>query len=140
MIRKFETKDLLEVMELWLSTNIQVHDFISRDYWVDNFDIVKGILPDAEIYVYEIDDKIKAFLGIDNGYIAGIFVSDEMQSKGIGKQLLEKAKELYSELSLTVYQKNIKAINFYQREQFIIKQEQIDENMGEIEYLMVWSK
>jgi putative acetyltransferase len=140
MIRKFETKDLLEVMELWLSTNIQAHDFISRDYWVGNFDIVKGILPDAEIYVYELDDKIKAFVGIDNGYIAGIFVSDEMQSKGIGKQLLEEAKELYSELSLAVYQKNIKAVNFYQREQFIIKQEQIDENTGEIEYLMVWSK
>lgn len=32
MIRKFETKDLLEVMELWLSTNIRAHDFISRDY------------------------------------------------------------------------------------------------------------
>jgi len=140
MIRKFETKDLLEVMELWLSTNILAHDFISRDYWVENFDMVKDILPDAEIYVYEIDDKIKAFIGIDKGYIAGIFVSNEMQSKGIGKQLLEKAKELYSELSLTVYQKNIKAVNFYQREQFINKQEQIDENTGEIEYLMVWSK
>lgn len=140
MIRKFETKDLLEVMELWLSTNIQAYDFISRDYWVGNFDIVKGILPDAQIYVYELDDKIKAFVGIDNGYIAGIFVSDEMQSKGIGKQLLEKAKELYSELSLAVYQKNIKAVNFYQREQFVMKQEQIDENTGEIEYLMVWSK
>jgi len=55
---------------------------------VGNIDIVKGILPDAEIYVYELDDEIKAFVGIDNGYIAGIFVSDEMQSKGIGKQFL----------------------------------------------------
>ena len=26
-----KTKDLLEVMELWLSTNIQAHAFISRD-------------------------------------------------------------------------------------------------------------
>jgi len=140
MIRKFETKDLSEVMELWLSTNMQAHDFIYKDYWVGNFDIIKGILPDAEVYVYVLDEKIKAFVGIDNGYIAGIFVSYEMQSKGIGKQLLEKAKELYSELSLTVYQKNVKAVYFYQREQFIIKQEQIDKNTSEIEYLMVWSK
>jgi len=79
-------------------------------------------------------------VGIDKGYIAGIFVSYEMQSKGIGKQLLEKAKEFYSELSLTVYQKNVKAVNFYKREQFMIKQEQIDKNTSEIEYLMVWSK
>lgn len=138
MIRKFENKDLLEVMELWLATNIQAHDFISKDYWVGNFDIVKSILPDAEIYVYELDGKIKAFVGIDNGYIAGIFVSDEMQSKGIGKQLLEKSKEFYSELSLAVYKKNIKAVNFYQREGFIIMEERVDENTGELEYHMVW--
>ncbi|MDF2878564.1 MAG: acetyltransferase [Clostridia bacterium] len=75
---------------------------------------------------------------ISAGYIAGIFVSSDMQSKGMRKQLLEKVKALYSELSLAVYQKNIKAVKFYQREEFVIKQEQIDENTGEIEYLMVW--
>lgn len=138
MIRKFETKDLLQVMEIWLDTNIQAHDFISEDYWKNNFDFVKSMLPDADIYVYETEDKIKAFMGISAGYIAGIFVSSDMQSKGMGKQLLEKAKALYSELSLAVYQKNIKAVKFYQREEFVIKQEQIDENTGEIEYLMVW--
>lgn len=140
MIRKFENKDLERIMGIWLNTNIQAHDFISKDYWENSFDLVKSMLPDAEIYIYESEDEVKAFMGTDNGYIAGIFVSDEMQSKGIGKQLLDKIKELYSELSLTVYKKNIKAVKFYQREQFLIKQEQIDKNTGEVEYLMVWSK
>ncbi|MDF2878563.1 MAG: acetyltransferase [Clostridia bacterium] len=53
MIRKFETKDLLQVMEIWLDTNTQAHDFISEDYWKNNFDFVKSMLPDADIYVYE---------------------------------------------------------------------------------------
>lgn len=140
MIRNFENKDLSEVMELWLSVNIQAHNFIPEDYWINNFDIVKNMLPDSEIYIYEKDSKIKAFVGIDNGYIAGIFVSEKMQSKGIGKELLEKAKELYSELTLNVYKKNVKAINFYKREHFIIKKEKIDKNTGEAEYLMVWNK
>ncbi|RCX19337.1 putative acetyltransferase [Anaerobacterium chartisolvens] len=140
MVRKFEDKDLEEIMKLWLTTNVQAHNFISKDYWEGNFDIVKGMLPNAEIYVYELDNEIKAFVGTDNGYIAGIFVSNEMQSKGIGKQLLKKIKDLYSELSLTVYKKNVKAVNFYKRQQFVIKQEQIDENTGEAEYLMVWNK
>lgn len=70
----------------------------------------------------------------------GIFISSEMQSKGIGKQLLEKAKELYSNLTLTVYQKNMKAIKFYQREHFVIKQIQVDENTGEIENSMIWNR
>jgi ribosomal protein S18 acetylase RimI-like enzyme len=140
MIRRFENKDLEKIMEIWLNTNIQAHSFIDKDYWENNFDFVKSILPDAEIYIYESEGKIKAFVGIDNGYIAGIFVSDEIQSKGIGKQLLSKIKELYSELSLTVYKKNEKAVGFYQREQFVIKQEQIDKNTGEVEYLMLWNK
>lgn len=127
-------------MKIWLDTNIQAHDFIPEDYWKDNFDSVKRMLPDAEIFVYETEDKIKAFVGIDNGYIAGIFVSNEVQSNGIGKKLLDKAKELYPKLSLSVYQKNQKAIHFYQREQFAVKQEQIDENTGEVEYLMIWNK
>lgn len=79
-------------------------------------------------------------MGVDNGYIAGIFVSNEVQSQGIGRQLLERAKAVYDELSLTVYQKNEKAVAFYQREQFVIRQEKMDENTNEIEYLMMWRK
>lgn len=139
MIRKFESEDLEKVMEIWLNANIQAHDFISKDYWKSNFDFVKSILPSAEIYVYESEGKVSAFVGVDSGYIAGIFVSNDEQSKGIGKQLLGKIKERYSELSLTVYKKNVKAVNFYQRELFVIKQEQIDKNTDEVEYLMVWS-
>ncbi len=140
MIRKFESKDLEKIMEIWLDTNIQAHNFISKEYWESNFDLVKSMLPSAEIYIYELEDKINAFVGVDSGYIAGIFVSNGVQSKGIGKQLLDKIKEHYSELSLSVYKKNMKAVNFYQRELFAIKKEQIDENTGEVEYLMVWNK
>lgn len=140
MIRRFEKEDLEIIMKIWLDTNIQAHDFIPADYWKKNFDSVKCMLPEAEIYVCEAEGNVKAFIGIDSGYIAGIFVSSEMQSNGMGKQLLDKAKELYSNLSLSVYQKNQKAIQFYRREQFVVKQEQIDEDTGEAEYLMTWKK
>lgn len=139
-IRKFEDKDLEPVMEIWLNTNIQAHDFIPKEYWINNFNFVKEILPNAEIYVYEIDGNINGFVGIESGYIAGIFVSNENQSKGIGRELLHTIKEIYSELSLAVYKKNTRAVNFYQREQFEVKQERIDESTGEIEYFMVWTK
>lgn len=140
MIRKFKTKDFEEVMDLWLSTNIKAHSFIPRDYWTSNYQLVKEMLPNAELFVHERDGKVMAFMGVDNGYIAGIFVSNEVQSQGIGRQLLERAKAVYDELSLTVYQKNEKAVAFYQREQFVIRQEKTDENTNEIEYLMMWRK
>lgn len=45
------------------------------------------MLPHAEIYVHEDDStkQIDGFIGLDNDYIAGIFVKETMQSgrKGI---------------------------------------------------------
>ena len=42
------------------------------------------------------------------------------------------------ELFLNVYQKNTRAISFYQREGFEILREDLDEVTGEKEYVMVW--
>lgn len=58
-------------------------------------------------------------MGIDSGYIAGIFVSNEMQSIGIGKLLLEKCKQFYDNLSLSVYKKNYRVAKFYAKEAFL---------------------
>ena len=37
-------------------------------------------------------EMIQGFVGLSNEYMEGIFVSDEMQSCGIGKLLLEYIK------------------------------------------------
>lgn len=43
-------------------------------------------------------------------------------------------------MSLSVYQKNTRAISFYQREQFVIRSENIDDSTNEKELIMTWSK
>ena len=43
-------------------------------------------------------------------------------------------------LQLNVYQKNARAISFYQREEFIIRCEGLDEATGEKEYTMLWKQ
>ena len=96
------------------------------------------MLPQAEVYVYENDNKIQGFVGLNDEYIEGVFVSDEMQSQGIGKLLLNFVKEKRTKLHLNVYQKNIRAINFYQREDFEIRGEGLDEATGEKDYEMIW--
>lgn len=47
--------------------------------------------------------------------IEGIFVSDEMQSQGIGKALVDFIKAQKTKLRLNVYQKNMRATHFYQK-------------------------
>lgn len=77
---------------------------------------------------------------MSGNYIAGIFVKEEEQSKGIGKELLNFVKNIKKELSLNVYKKNIKAVNFYKRENFHVINEGIDEAAGEKEFFMEWKK
>ena len=129
-------------MQIWLDTNICAHDFIAVDYWQSNFDMVRKMLPHAEICVHEDDHtkQVDGFIGLNDNYIEGLFVKETMQAKGIGKQLLNHAKEFKSTLKLSVYQRNQKAVEFYLREKFSIQSERVDENTGEKEFVMIWNK
>ena len=138
MIRKLQKVDINRVADIWLKTNLKAHFFIPEQYWISNYEFVKEMLPQAEVYVYEDDKMIQGFIGVSDEYIEGIFVSDEMQSRGIGKMLLDYIKDKKDKLQLKVYQKNVRAMSFYQREGFTIQSEEMDEFTGEKEYVMNW--
>ena len=138
MIRKLQKTDVIKVADIWLNSNIKAHNFIPARYWESNYDPVKEMLLQAEVYVYESNGEIQGFIGLNREYIEGIFVCDELQSQGIGKLLLDFIKKRRTKLSLNVYEKNIRAIHFYQREGFEIQDEGIDEATGEKDYVMIW--
>ena len=142
MVRQYGDSDMDAVMQIWFNTNIQAHHFIPSDYWRTNCNMVREILPHAEIYVHEDDctKQVDGFIGLNDDYIEGIFVKETMQSKGIGKQLLNHVKEVKPMLKLSVYQKNVKAIKFYLREKFSIQSENVDDNTGEKEFIMMWKR
>ena len=140
MIKKLQKTDINRVADIWLKTNLKAHYFIPEQYWTNNYEVVKEMLPQADVYVYEDDKIIQGFVGINDEYIEGIFVSNEMQSHGIGKILLDYMKDKKVRLQLNVYQKNTRAISFYQREGFIIQCEGLDEVTGEKEYTMLWKQ
>ena len=54
--------------------------------------------------------------------------------------LLNYVKKLKEEMHLSAYKKNYKAISFYQREDFVIQSESIDNDTNEKELLMSWKK
>lgn len=138
MIRKLQKADVNRVADIWLDTNIKAHSFVPAQYWKNNFETVKEMLLQAEIYVYEEGRNIQGFIGLNGGFIEGIFVSAENQSQGIGGLLLNYIKNKKPKLSLNVYQKNTRAISFYQREGFEIRREALDETTGEKEFVMMW--
>lgn len=142
MIRKFETQDLGTVMQIWLHGNLDAHAFIPASFWTGHFEIVRNMLPQAELYVHESEDtrQIDGFIGLTGNHIEGIFVAKAARSKGVGKALLEYAKSRKPSLTLSVYQKNQRALAFYRRKQFVVQSEGIDEDTNEAEIQMLWTR
>lgn len=140
MITEMKNQDIKDVMNIWLNENISAHGFIEKKYWLDNFENVKSAISNADVYIYKSKEKICGFIGLEQNYIAGIFVDKSLQRKGIGKALLDHVKQKHDKLSLNVYEKNIGAVKFYKREDFEISDESIDVTTGEKEYLMTWQR
>ena len=66
MIRKFENLDLDAVMQIWLQANLDAHAFIPASFWEAHFEMVRDMLPQAELYVHEDKDtqQIDGFIGL----------------------------------------------------------------------------
>ena len=128
-------------MQIWLQANLDAHAFIPASFWEAHFEMVRDLLPQAELYVHEDAGtrQIDGFIGLTENHIEGIFVVKSARSKGIGKAL-DYAKSRKPRLDLSVYQKNERALAFYQREQFTVQSEGIDEDTNEAELQMLWSR
>lgn len=138
-IRPFRNDDLEQLMEIWLQGNLQAHPFVPSSYWKKNYGLVAKMLPQATLWVCEDGGRIVGFVGLTGTYIAGIFVCSEYRSTGIGEGLLSHLKISNAELTLNVYKKNHRAVDFYLRNGFKVQAEQLDEHTGEEEYVMHWA-
>ena len=127
MIRNIKSKDIDRIMGIWLRSTIKAHDFISKEYWEDNYNDVRNIyIPMAETVVYEDEEDIKGFISIiNNEFIGALFVDIDYQGSGIGKKL-----------NWAVYKENKKSVEFYINRGFKIIKEQVNEDSGHNEYIM----
>ena len=142
MIRRMGEGDLEAVAAIWLDANREAHDFIPASYWLGHFEEVRTALAQAEVWVFEAEARaeISGFIGLQEDYIAGIFVRREARSGGVGRPLLDHVKAGRRQLRLQVYRKNLRAAAFYRREGFRVLEEGVDPGTGEAELLMEWRR
>jgi len=141
LIRKMETPDIDEVVDIWYEASIVAHNFIPKDFWDANRAVMKSkYMPMSEAYVFIDGEQILGFIALIDEYLAAIFVKPESQGKGIGSSLLSHIKNLRDHLQLKVYDKNKKSINFYRNKGFSVISESFDSDTGEHELIMEWIK
>lgn len=138
MIRKLNEADIDKVMDIWMKSTIKAHDFISKEYWQNNYNTVKEVyIPMSETFVYKDAQGIKGFISvINNEFIGALFVDIDFQGNGIGKQLIDYAVSKYGKLLLAVYKENKKSVEFYINRGFKIIEEQINDDSKNVEYIM----
>lgn len=141
MVRTFQKSDLDRVLEIWLAANVQAHDFIPKAYWEGQLETVRSLLPQAELTVWQAESgEVQGFIGLSGEHIEGLFVWPPVQGRGIGKALLDRAKDAHRRLTLNVYRKNERAAAFYAREGFSATEEGLDAATGEEERLLSWAR
>lgn len=133
MIRPLEPEDTDTVLEIWLRSSVAAHDFVPRSYWEGKLDEMRTrYLPDSRTFVYQDEsaESVCGFVSLVENYVAALFVHPDRQGQGIGRRLLQWAAAQYPTLELSVYAENKRAVRFYLREGFEIRQEQTDANTG----------
>ncbi len=159
MIREFKQSDMEQVLTIWLEASILAHDFIDKEFWESKVNDMRDIyIPSSETYVFCTDEAervlqyenplpgervrsragevVNGFISLVDYTVAALFVSPELQGKGIGTQLIDKAKSIRGILELCVYEKNMKSFEFYKKCDFFPAGVQVDERTGEAEILM----
>ena len=136
MIRNFNKNDLQDVLDIWLKGNIQSHPFIPESYWRSNLQFMTEVLPKSEVYVYEKNHEVVAFVGLQDDYIAGLFVRGDNRSEGIGHEMIAFLGQKHQVLTLCVYEKNDRALKFYLKNGFRKISKRKDQTTGEIEFMM----
>lgn len=131
MIRKYEEKDLAQLLAAWYSASKLAHSFLSEDFFEqERKDIATIYLPKAETWVYELDGVVVGFISLLGNEVGGIFVAAKAQRHGIGRALMDHAKSIRDVLELDVFKDNLIGRKFYESYGFSEVAEHVHEETG----------
>lgn len=150
MIRTYQPDDLDAVMQLWLSSTIAAHPFVTEQYWHESASLVRETyLPAARTWVYLSQEvpleptasgnAIVGFISIlEEQLVGALFVDQFHYGKGVGKILMDGVQQHYKALTLEVYQKNHRAYHFYRKQGFIVTARAYNAETKNIILTMQW--
>lgn len=114
MIRKYQSRDLEDLMAAWEAASALAHPFLSQEFQAQvREDIPNLYLPNSETWVAEEDGRVVGFISLLGNEIGAIFLQPSCHGKGLGRALLDKARELRDELEVEVFSDNEIGRAFY---------------------------
>lgn len=114
MTRTTHAKDINQIIDIWKTASSFAHPFLDIDFvnQVEHF-LQVIYLPNVETWVNEDDHIVIGFISMLKNEMGGLFVLPSFHSIGIGTQLVNYVRNLYTDLEVEVFEKNIQARQFY---------------------------
>ena len=134
MIRPYTDRDLSEVLDVWYRASLIAHSFLSEDFFeTERRQIAEHWLPMADTIVFETDGRVRGFLSLIGNEVGAIFVDPDYQGRGIGRALMDLARDSRPLLELDVFEANAIGSRFYDAYGFEFVDRHLNEATGQPE-------
>jgi putative acetyltransferase len=131
-IRQYKESDLDAVLNSWEAATRLAHEFMTDDFIAqERKNVAEVYLPNTDTWVAEIDGEVKGFIALMGNEVGAIFLQPDCHGKGIGKALMDKARELHGNLEVEVFKRNAIGRNFYSKYGFEHLEEKFHEPTGQ---------
>ena len=141
-IREYRPEDFDAVTILWrISQEKALPELIRTKghfFYEDQEFFRNHILKENKVWVVEMHNRPVAFLAMRDDFIDHLYVHPDYQKRGVGKALLEFARQLSPDhLWLYTLQANVNAMAFYEKNGFVAEKFGVSpppENEPDVEY------
>lgn len=131
-IRQYNPSDLNAVLDSWEVATRLAHPFMSEDFIAqERNNTVEIYLPKTDTWVAEINGKVKGFIALMGKEVGALFLQPSMHGMGIGRLLMDKARELHGDLEVDVFKQNTIGRHFYSKYGFKYLEETLHEPTGQ---------
>ena len=140
MIRKYQDKDIEELLDVWFLASSLAHPFLSDDFMEQERENIRDKwIPQSETWVYEQEDEVTGFIALIGIEVGGLFVAPNRHGQGFGRSLMDHAKSIHNALEVEVFKENKIGRRFYDRQGFIVIKEFIHKATGNQLIRMRWN-
>lgn len=120
-IRPGQRDDFNTLIHIWEASVKATHSFLTaKDIAELKPQVLALYLPLVDIFVYEQEQQIFGFIGLNVQKIEMLFIDPAQRGKGIGKQLLVYAIQHQGATEVDVNEQNPQALGFYKHMGFKI--------------------
>ncbi len=113
-LRKFKTSDLNELMTVWESASVLAHSFLPEEFLEkERYNIPNVYIPIADTLVAESSGHVIGFISMIDNEIGGLFIEPDFHGIGVGTALVDKVRDLHTNLIVEVFENNTIGRRFY---------------------------